>query len=47
MSDSTDVLSALARRGVRADASRLSRALYSSDASLYRVVPRSSCSRGM
>jgi FAD/FMN-containing dehydrogenase/Fe-S oxidoreductase len=40
MSDSRDILSALARRGVQADTSHLSRALYSSDASLYRVVPR-------
>ncbi len=34
-----DLVAALARHGVRASASTLDRALYSSDASLYRVVP--------
>ncbi|MEQ6900637.1 FAD-binding and (Fe-S)-binding domain-containing protein [Nocardioides sp. YIM 152588] len=35
-----DVVAELRRRGVDADASPLTRALYSSDASLYRVLPR-------
>lgn len=34
-----DLVAALRRRGVDADASTLTRALYSSDASVYRVLP--------
>ena len=41
MTDAADLLAALARHGVTdASAATLDRALYSSDASLYRVVPR-------
>ncbi|TIC88203.1 FAD-binding oxidoreductase [Nocardioides sp. GY 10113] len=36
----TDLVAELRRRGVEADDSPLTRALYSSDASLYRVLPR-------
>ncbi|RHW28244.1 FAD-binding oxidoreductase [Nocardioides immobilis] len=39
MSEARDLVAALAARGVDADDSALTRALYSSDASLYRVVP--------
>lgn len=40
MSDPRDLVAELARRGVEADDSPLTRALYSSDASVYRVLPR-------
>ncbi len=39
MSDPRDLVAELARRGVEADDSALARALYSTDASLYRVLP--------
>ncbi len=39
MSAALDLVAELARRGVEADDSPLTRALYSSDASLYRVLP--------
>ncbi|MDZ5622820.1 FAD-binding and (Fe-S)-binding domain-containing protein [Nocardioides sp. HM23] len=39
MSSADDLVAELARRGVDADDSTLTRALYSSDASLYRVLP--------
>ena len=39
MSAAPDLVAELARRGVDADDSSLTRALYSSDASLYRVLP--------
>ena len=39
MSDPRDLVAELARRGVEADDSALTRALYSTDASLYRVLP--------
>ncbi len=39
MSEARDLVAALAARGVEADDSSLTRALYSSDASLYRVLP--------
>ncbi|WP_246160449.1 FAD-binding and (Fe-S)-binding domain-containing protein [Nocardioides humilatus] len=39
MSDVRDLVAELARHGVDADSSPLTRALYSSDASLYRVLP--------
>ncbi len=39
MTAPADLVAELARRGVDADASNLTRALYSSDASLYRVLP--------
>ena len=39
MSEARDLVAALASRGVDADDSSLTRALYSSDASLYRVLP--------
>ncbi|MEZ0577961.1 FAD-binding and (Fe-S)-binding domain-containing protein [Nocardioides sp. MH1] len=39
MSDARDLVAELVRRGVDADASSLTRALYSTDASLYRVLP--------
>ena len=39
MSAAPDLVAELARRGVEADDSSLTRALYSSDASLYRVLP--------